>query len=74
MLNHAFSKKFENHCHLLSLYFVYYNFCKIHKLLSVTPAMQARLKKTMTIKDIANLEVIEAHKKRGAYKKTTKNK
>jgi hypothetical protein len=36
--------------------------------------MQARLKKTMTIKDIANLEVIEAHKKRGAYKKTTKNK
>jgi len=27
-LTNAFNKKFENHCHSLALYFVYYNFCK----------------------------------------------
>jgi len=71
-LTNAFSKKFENHCHSISLYFVYYNFCKIHKSLSVTPAMQAGLmKKPMTIEDIANLVSIEAPKKRGSYKKKT---
>lgn len=69
-LTNAFSKKFENHCHSLALYFVYYNFCKIHKSLSVTPAMQAGLmKKPMTIADIASLVSIEAPKKRGSYKK-----
>jgi IS1 family transposase len=69
-LTNAFSKKLENHCHSLSLYFTYYNFCKIHKSLSVTPAMQAGLiKKPMTIEDIANLVVDEAPKKRGFYKK-----
>jgi hypothetical protein len=35
-LTNASSKKIENHSHTLALYFVYYNFCKIHKSLSVT--------------------------------------
>ena len=74
-LTNAFSKKFENHCHSLALYFVYYNFCKIHKSLRVTPAMHSGLtKKPMTIEDIANLIVIEAPKKRGSYKKITDSK
>ena len=69
-LTNAFSKKFENHCHSLALYFVYYNFCKIHKSLSVTPAMQAGLmKKPMTIEDIANLVPESIAQKRGSYKK-----
>ena len=34
----AFSKKFENHCHALSLYFYYYNFIRVHKTLRTTPA------------------------------------
>ena len=40
-LTDAFSKKLENHCHALALYFTYYNFIRIHKSLSVTPAMEA---------------------------------
>jgi len=69
-LTNAFSKKVENHCYAIALHFVYYNFCKIHQSLSVTPAMQAGLmKKPMTIEDIANLVNIEAPKKRGRYKK-----
>lgn len=69
-LTNAFSKKIENHCHAISLYFVYYNFCKIHTSLSVTPAMQAGLtKKPMSIGDVATLAPIEPPKKRGSYKK-----
>lgn len=40
-LTNAFSKKVDNHLHMLSLYFVHYNFCRIHKTLRVTPAMEA---------------------------------
>lgn len=42
-LTNGFSKKLENHIHMLSLYFVHYNFCRIHKTLKVTPAMEAGL-------------------------------
>ena len=41
----AFSKKLANHVHMLSLYFVHYNFVRVHKSLRVTPAMAARLSK-----------------------------
>lgn len=55
-LINAFSKKMENHCHAIALHFVYYNFCKIHKTLRVTPAMEAGLTKdVMTIEDIVRL-------------------
>jgi len=39
----AFSKKLENHNHALALYFVWYNFVRIHKTLRTTPAMAAGL-------------------------------
>jgi IS1 family transposase len=69
-LTNAFSKKIENHCYAIALHFVYYNFAKIHKSISVTPAMQAGLtKRVMSIEDIVNLVPNEASKKRGAYKK-----
>jgi hypothetical protein len=42
-LTNAFSKKFENHCHALAPYFVFYNFCRVHKKLGATPAMAAGL-------------------------------
>ena len=42
-LTNAFSKKVQNHCHALALYFVWYNFCRKHKTLGETPAMAAGL-------------------------------
>jgi len=40
-LTNAFSKKFENHCHMVALNATWYNFVRIHKTLRVTPAMEA---------------------------------
>jgi len=40
-LTNAFSKKIENHAHAVALHFMYYNFCRIHQTLKVTPAMEA---------------------------------
>jgi IS1 family transposase len=72
-LTNGFSKKIENHGYAIALHFVYYNFCRIHKSLRVTPAMEAKLaKKVMTIEDIANLVPMEAPRKRGTYKKRVK--
>ena len=42
-LTNAFSKKFENHCHAVAIYFAFYNFCRVHQSLRVTPAMEAGL-------------------------------
>lgn len=30
-LTNAFSKKIDNHIHMLSLYFLHYNFCRINQ-------------------------------------------
>ena len=40
-LTNAFSKKLANLKAALALHFVYYNFCRIHQTLRVTPAMAA---------------------------------
>lgn len=40
-LTNAFSKKVENHECAVALYFMHYNFCRIHQTLRVTPAMEA---------------------------------
>jgi IS1 family transposase/transposase-like protein len=42
-LTNAFSKKLDNHKAACALHFAYYNFCRIHKSLRVTPAMEAGL-------------------------------
>lgn len=42
-LTNAFSKKLENHGHAVALYFMHYDFCRVHKTLRVTPAMEAGL-------------------------------
>jgi len=40
-LTNAFSKKFENHWAAVAVWFTFYNFCRVHKSLRVTPAMAA---------------------------------
>ncbi|HYM06084.1 MAG TPA: IS1 family transposase [Terriglobales bacterium] len=40
-LTNGFSKKFENHWAAVCLWFAYYNFCRIHSTIRVTPAMEA---------------------------------
>jgi len=42
-LTNAFSKKVENHSAAVALHFTFYNFCRVHQTLRVTPAMQAGL-------------------------------
>lgn len=70
-LTNAFSKKFENHCHALALYFYWYNFCRVHKTLGVTPAMAAGISdRIMRMADIiAVIDVVQAPSARGPYKK-----
>jgi IS1 family transposase len=40
-LTNGFSKKLENHRAAMALYFAYYNFCRIHRSLRVTPSIEA---------------------------------
>ena len=49
-LTNGFSKKLENHLHMLSLYFVHYNFVRMHKSLRMPPAMAAGV--TDTLRDM----------------------
>ena len=42
-LTNGFSKKIENHAHMVALHFLYYNFGRVHKTLRVTPAMEGGL-------------------------------
>lgn len=42
-LTNAFSKKFANHCHMIAIYSVWYNWIRLHKTLRVTPCMAANL-------------------------------
>ena len=74
-LTNAFSKKLENHIHALALYFVHYNFCRIHKSIKTSPAMAAGITDTLWSLDdvIAKIdEMAPPPKKRGPYKKRAK--
>ena len=42
-LTNAFSKKAKNHEHMMAVYFMHYNFVRIHQTLRITPAMAAGL-------------------------------
>lgn len=55
-LTNAFSKKVENLAHAVALHFMHYNFCRIHRTLRVTPAMEVGVSSTVwEIKDIVRL-------------------
>ena len=40
-LTNAFQQENQNHEHAIALYFMHYNYVRIHKTLRVTPAMEA---------------------------------
>ena len=74
-LTNAFSKKLDNHIHALALYFVFYNFTRIHKTLRVTPAMAAGITNRLwSLEDlVAKIDAMApAAKMRGPYKKRGK--
>jgi len=55
-LTNAFSKKIENHCAAIALYFMHYNFARIHMTIKQTPAQVADVDdKRWSIRDIVNL-------------------
>jgi len=55
-LTNGFSKKVENHEHMTTIFFVYYNYCRIHQTLEMTPAMEAGLTDRLwEIEDIVGL-------------------
>lgn len=55
-LTNAFSKKAENHAHAMAIYFVHYNFVRIHQTLRVSPAMAAGVSKTLwSLQDIVRV-------------------
>jgi len=69
-LTNAFSKKVDNHGHAVALYFMYYNFCRVHSSLRVTPAMEAGLAHSpWSVEELVSLLPEAQPKKRGPYKK-----
>jgi IS1 family transposase len=71
-LTNAFSKKIDNHVAAIALYFVWYNFCRVHKSLRVSPAMEAGVTDHLwTLEDVVAKidETAPAPKPRGPYKK-----
>lgn len=74
-LTNAFSKKLENHAHDVALMLTFYNWCRIHTTLRVSPAMAAGV--TSELRDVDWIaELVEARDpkpgKRGPYRKRRK--
>ena len=71
-LTNAFSKRIERHCHALALYFVYYNFCRMHTSIKQTPAMASGLAETQYglgwMVDLIDAKFPGHRGKRGPYK------
>jgi hypothetical protein len=72
-LTNAFSKKLENHCNALALYFFHYNFCRQHKSLRVSPAMAAGVTdELLSMEHLCKImDDARPPKQRGPYKKRT---
>ena len=75
-LTNAHSKKFENHCHMVALYTVWYNFARINSAVRMAPAMAAGISDRLwDMADIVKLIDDAAPKPgpRGPYKKDISN-
>ncbi len=73
-LTNGFSKKIDNHYAAIALNFMHYNFCRIHKTLRVTPAMEAGLSgHVWSIEELVAIMPESVAKKRGPYKPRISN-
>jgi len=69
-LTNAFSKKVENHACMAALYYMYYNFARIHRSLRVTPGMEAGVfDHVWSVEEIAALLPEPKYGPRGPYRK-----
>lgn len=75
-LTNAFSKKVENHGHALAIYFMHYNFCRIHQTLRTSPAMAAGVETRLwEVADLVKLlEQAEAEKEAALGPRRTRGK
>jgi IS1 family transposase len=76
-LTNAHSKKIENHCHMIALYTVWYNFARVNSAIRCAPAMAAGLSsKLWSMADIVSLidAAAPVPAKRGPYKKRNPEK
>ena len=69
-LTNAFSKKIENHAAAVAVFYMHYNFARIHQTLRVTPAMAAGVTDHVwELEEIIRLIPERKPGKRGPYKK-----
>jgi IS1 family transposase len=62
-LTNAFSKKLENHAHMVALYDLWYNFVRVHKTLRISPAMAAGIERRLwSMEDV--VVMIDEHAER----------
>jgi hypothetical protein len=70
-LTNAFSKKLENHAHMVALYALWYNFVRVHKTLRISPAMAAKIENRLwSMEDVVRL--IDEHAERNAPRLTAR--
>jgi hypothetical protein len=68
-LTNAHSKKLENHSAALAIYFMYYNFARIHSTIRCSPAMAAGVTPHLwSVEEIAALLTAPVGQKRGPYR------
>jgi IS1 family transposase len=71
-LTNAHSKKFENHCHMIAIYTVWYNYVRINSAVKMAPAMAAGISgRLWEMADIVKLidDATPKPQPRGPYKK-----
>ena len=75
-LTNGFSKKAENHAHMVALHFMHYNFCRIHQSLRISPAMAAGVTdKLWNVEDVIGLlDAAEAEREAALGPRRTRGK
>jgi IS1 family transposase len=77
-LTNAFSKKLANHAYAISIYFMHYNFVRVHQTLRVTPTMEAGVTNRLwTLSDMVTVldewEAQQPHEKVGRKPKAAES-